>query len=130
MGNILPWDPGEFKELYAEAVEEWRLFNDFTADVLRQCSANTDLPTALESYEKANVHYWKAIKAVARISLRFYRGTAGEVFDHTKEEEIQLSALSGMLSRSMNNLLSVHKISLQRDQNAKLAALRKSQSAS
>jgi hypothetical protein len=130
MRSTLPWDLKEFKEIYAEAVEEWRFFHNHAADALRECSAGNDLSAALESYEKANTHYWNAIKLVARISLRFYGGTAGAVFDHTKEAEIQLAALSGMLSRSMNELLSVHKISLRRDQNAKLAALRNGQGAS
>jgi hypothetical protein len=47
-----------------------------------------------------------------------------------KDVDIQTTALAGMLSRSMNDLLAVHKISLERAQGAELKALRKAKRAS
>lgn len=124
----------EFVETYVEAVEEFRLFQNHAADVLRGCSVNDDLSLVLQSYEKADTHYKEATRLLARLSLRFCRKTEGRNptnwTQRERESYIQTTSLSDMLSRGMNNLLAVHKISLRRDQDIKLAAMRLAGSAS
>jgi hypothetical protein len=134
MENALLWSQRDFQEIYVEAVEAYRRFQNSAADVLRESSANTDLTKALQDYDAADKHYKVVIELLARLSIRFTKKTKNRTpakwTQQEKDDEALVTTLAGMLSRGMNNLLTIHKISLKRAQDARIAAEREAEYAS
>jgi hypothetical protein len=134
MDSTLKWSQNDFREEYAEAVEEARQFAEFALDAFRGCSANDDPAIALESYRKADLHHHATTERLARLALRFCKKTANRPLDRWTVQEREnndlIRSLAGMLSGVMNNMLPVHKISLQRAQDLKMAAEREDDCAS
>ena len=128
------WKQEKFEEIYVEAVEEFRLFINSAADVLRESSANDEISGVLQSYEKADGHYKTANKLLGELFIIFGKKTANRMPSRWTQQErdnhVYITTLRAMVSGGMNNLLSVHKISLKRDQDLKIAALREEDSAS
>ena len=124
----------KFQEIYVEAVEEFRLFINFAADVLRGSSVGDELAGVLLSYEKADEHYKVVNKLLRELFVIFGKKTANRMppkwTQLEKDNYAQITTLRGIVSGGMNELLSVHKISLKQDQDAKIAALRDEDSVS
>lgn len=102
---------GSFRQMYDEAIGEFRMFHGYASDVLQSCN-DDDFSAAKENFRLAESHYKKVDDLVAHLRLWHTARMSGKsLADWTKEErkqEILISSLAGMVSAVKYRLMNAY----------------------